>query len=323
MMKALIKDVGLRRQQITNMERLAPGFAEPAAETGLASWAALGFEGVDPAAPVTLVLARNHRAFTDWFDGVCSRDGVPKHLVRYVAGVQDLRGIRLGVQVVLLPDWHLSMSFEVGQEVERELRHLAALRPSAATPAARAADVPWVPGESGPLAGRNASGRKVPPTSPTGSAISRSTVITVESVHRQGDAVGAPGLMRVRVGRTKERKGSVGGDPLDVVTTQYLDGKAIRVASTRQYFQEDEVAFDAVPVRTKDITDFGRLTTAAKALAVSMAPYGPNNEPSPAQLAVFINGYRNLLEWRRKVRQQITRAEGEIDVVETLLTQIL
>ena len=115
----------------------------------------------------------------------------------------------------------------------------------------------------------------------------------------------------------------IDGDPLDVVTTQYLDGKALRVASTRKYFQEDEVAFDAVPARTKDITDFGRLTTAAKSLAVSMAAYGPNNEPSSEQLAVFISGYRNLLEWRRKVRQQMTRAEGEIDAVETLLTQIL
>jgi len=125
------------------------------------------------------------------------------------------------------------------------------------------------------------------------------------------------------MGRTKERKGMIDGDPLDVVTTQYLDGKALRVASSRLYFQEDEVAFDAVPARTKDITDFGRLTTAAKALAVSMAPFGPDNEPSSEQLAVFISGYRNLLEWRRKVRQQMTRAEGEIDAVETLLTQII
>ena len=144
--------------------------------------------------------------------------------------------------------------------------------------------------------------------------MSRSSVITVAS---------HAGLSRVRIGRTKERKGDVGGYPLDVVTTQYLDGKALRVASTRQYFQEDEVAFDAVPARTKDITDFGRLTTAAKSLAVSMAAYGPDNEPSSEQLAVFIAGYRNLLEWRRKVRQQMTRAEGEIDAVETLLTQIL
>ena len=180
-------------------------------------------------------------------------------------------------------------------------------------------DPPWVPEEGGPLAGRNASGRKVSPQSTSSTSISRSTVITVEASAPAGGQV----VMRVRMGRTKERKGDVGGYPLDVVTTQYLDGKALRVAATKQYFQEDEVAFDAVPARTKDITDFGRLTTAAKSLAVSMAAFGPDNEPSSEQLAVFIAGYRNLLEWRRKVRQQMTRAEGEIDAVETLLTQIL
>jgi hypothetical protein len=167
--------------------------------------------------------------------------------------------------------------------------------------------------DSGPLAGRNASGRKVRPQSPTSPSISRSSVITADC---------STGLWRVRIGRTKERKGAIDGDPLDVVTTQYLDGKALRVASTRSYFQEDEVAFDAVPAHTKDITDFGRRTTAAKSLAVSMAEFS-KSEPSPAQVAVFVNGYRNLLEWRRKAREQMTRAEGEIDVVEILLTQML
>jgi hypothetical protein len=205
------------------------------------------------------------------------------------------------------------MSPAEAQEVERMLNVLAATR---------VADAPWIPPESGPLAGRNASGRKVPPQSTSSPSITRSSVITVEQV-RITRTADAQFLSRVRIGRAKERKGSIDGDPLDVVTTQYLDGKALRVASTRKYFQEDEMAFDAVPARTKDITDFGRLTTAAKSLAVSMAAFGPDNEPSSEQLAVFIAGYRNLLEWRRKVRQQMTRAEGEIDVVEILLTQML
>jgi hypothetical protein len=213
-----------------------------------------------------------------------------------------------------------------GQRPSRQqITNMERLAPGFAEPSAEAAtlrrqDAPWIPPESGPLAGRNASGRKVPPQSTSSPSISRSSVITVERVSR---ATGSTGLMRVRIGRAKERKGSIDGDPLDVVTTQYLDGKALRVASTRKYFQEDEMAFDAVPARTKDITDFGRLTTAAKSLAVSMAAFGPDNEPSSEQLAVFIAGYRNLLEWRRKVRQQVTRAEGEIDAVEILLTQML
>jgi hypothetical protein len=186
-------------------------------------------------------------------------------------------------------------------------------------PGSLAADSPWIPPESGPLAGRNASGRKVPPQSPSSPSMSRSSVITVERC--PGSCCN--GTSRVRIGRTKERRGSVDGDPLDVVTTQYLDGNALRVASTRKYFQEEEVAFDAVPTQTKDITDFGRLTTAAKSLAVSMAAFGPDNEPSSEQLAVFVTGYRNLLEWRRRASEQMTRAEGEIDVVETMLTQML
>jgi hypothetical protein len=300
---------GAKAQRITNMEKLAPGFAS------------LVETRPEPADMVTLVLAPNQRIFKDWHRQQQRQVGGPLPRVRRVTGVRDLQGYAPdSVEIVELPDWKMSMPYDEGQRVEQMLEALPKKR----------VDPPWVPDESGPLAGRNASGRKVPLQSSSNPSMSRSRLITVECVGLGGDiqrvtgtVLQKYGLMRVRIGRTKERKGDVGGYPLDVVTTQYLDGKALRVASTKQYFQEDEVAFDAVPARTKDITDFGRLTTAAKALAVSMAPYGPDNEPSSEQLAVFINGYRNLLEWRRRVRQQMTQAEGEIDAVETLLTQIL
>jgi hypothetical protein len=284
---------GAKAQRITNMEKLSPGFAELVRD----GWPD----------KITLVLARDQRAFSKYCR--MARVSVAGLRVRRITGVRDLQGYAPdSVEIVELPDWKLSMPYDEGQRMEQMLEALPKKR----------VDPPWVPEESGPLAGRNASGRKVPPQSSSNPSMSRSSVIVVECT---GETMRT--LSRVRIGRTKERKGDVGGYPLDVVTTQYLDGKALRVASTRQYFQEDEVAFDAVPARTKDITDFGRLTTAAKSLAVSMAAFGPDNEPSSEQLAVFIAGYRNLLEWRRKVRQQMTRAEGEIDAVETLLTQIL
>jgi hypothetical protein len=272
-------------QRITNMERLAPGFAEPS---------------TDSADKITLVLTRDQRAFSEYCRQVKVQAGTR---LRRITGSRDLHGLHPDkVQIVTLPDWQESMS---DGEADRVGQMIAATFPF-------------------PLAGPDpllaTAGRlQKPSQSPSLPTVSRSRIITVERVA----AGGGPILSRVRMGRTKERKGLIDSDPLDVVTTQYLDGKALRVASTRKYFQEDEVAFDAVPARTKDITDFGRLTTAAKSLAVSMAAYGPDNEPSSEQLAVFIAGYRNLLEWRRKVRQQMTRAEGEIDAVETLLTQIL
>ena len=268
------------------MERLAPGFAEPSSAELLGQWA-------DEPDKITLVLAPDERTFKDWCRQRQVAVGVRVHRIR---GTRDLQGYTPDkIEIVVLPDWHQSMSPDEGRRVEQTLAAAGFTRKTARDPF------------SGSMP-RNT------PQSPSLPTVSRSRIITVD---------GSTGLSRVRMGRTKERKGMIDGDPLDVVTTQYLDGKALRVASSRLYFQEDEVPFDAVPARTKDITDFGRLTTAAKALAVSMAPFGPDNEPSSEQLAVFISGYRNLLEWRRKVRQQMTRAEGEIDAVETLLTQII
>jgi hypothetical protein len=78
-----------------------------------------------------------------------------------------------------------------------------------------------------------------------------------------------------------------------------------------------------VPARTKDTMDFGRLSTAAKALASSMSKYSADNEPSPEQVTTFLVGYQNLLEFRRAARARMTQAEGEIDAVENMLRQFL
>ena len=288
MMKAVVGHLEPHpRQRITNMEKLAPGFAE-----AVGQWE----QEERLADRVTLVLAADQRRFLDWHRQAQRAAGGPLPRVRRVTGSRDLQGCQPdNVEIVELPDWHLSMSYDEHQRVEQMLDAI-------------------------PSRGRSVLLVAAAAQSPSLPKVAKSRLIALEA---SAPARGGQVVMRVRMGRTKERKGAIDGDPLDVVTTQYLDGKALRVASTRKYFQEDEVAFDAVPARTKDITDFGRLTTAAKALAVSMVPYGPDNEPSPEQLAVFINGYRNLLEWRRKVREQMTRAEGEIDAVETLLTQII
>lgn len=135
------------------------------------------------------------------------------------------------------------------------------------------------------------------------------------------------GVRRVRVGRSKSTNGCVLIDgrshTMTTVATSYLDGHYRVVTTAGSYYQEDEMPRDVVPARSKDVTDFGRLTAAAKALAVSMAEFGADNPPSAAQVAAFIGGYRNLLEWRRKVREQMMQAEGQIDMVETMLGQFL
>ena len=60
-MKTVIKSAAHVAQQITNMERLAPGFAEPFIDfTELRK---------DEPDKITLVLARDYRAFKDWCNG--------------------------------------------------------------------------------------------------------------------------------------------------------------------------------------------------------------------------------------------------------------
>lgn len=132
------------------------------------------------------------------------------------------------------------------------------------------------------------------------------------------------GVHRVRLWQSVERKGALNGQPYVITTTTYLDGGEVRV-STAGKFEQKKVSpmTTVVPARTKDTMDFGRLTTAAKTLAVSMSKYGPENPPSPEQVTAFIVGYQNLLEFRRAVRARMTQAEGEIDMVENVLRQFL
>lgn len=135
------------------------------------------------------------------------------------------------------------------------------------------------------------------------------------------------GLRRVRMDRSKDASCSVMVDGSDtvmlMVTSRYLDGHARTTSTAGSYHKESEVPHEVVPVRSKDVTDFGRLCTAAKSLAVSMSEFGPGDEPSPQQLAVFIDGYKNLQEWRGRVREQMALAEGQIRTVETILGQLL
>lgn len=149
-------------------------------------------------------------------------------------------------------------------------------------------------------------------------AHSRSSLIAVERVG---------GVLRVRLSRVKQTNGSILIDgraqPMKVVTTSYLDGAAREVATAGSYDQETEVALAAIPARSEDVTDFGRLTRATKAQAVAMSEFGAKNPPSPEQLTVFVAGYRSLLEWREMARRRMTEAEGQIDVIEAMLSTML
>lgn len=131
------------------------------------------------------------------------------------------------------------------------------------------------------------------------------------------------GVHRVRLHQTKERKGYVNSEPFVQTTTTYLDGKRTQVSTAGPTYQKEDMTTAAIPTRTKDVTDFGRLTQAAQSLAQTMGRFTADNPPSADQLESLIRSYQNLLEWRRKARESMSRAEGEIDAVQGMLTQFL
>jgi hypothetical protein len=131
-------------------------------------------------------------------------------------------------------------------------------------------------------------------------------------------------VARVRLSRVIEHKGAIRGEPFIQMTSDYLDGGTVEHISAGNYIDQKVTPMTTVvPARTKDTMDFGRLSTAAKALASSMSKYSAENEPSPEQVTTFLVGYQNLLEFRRAARARMTQAEGEIDAVENILRQFL
>ena len=152
------------------------------------------------------------------------------------------------------------------------------------------------------------------PPSPSRIAETHNTAILME--------LDSSGLHRVRVGRLRESMGAVEGHAMTGVTTQYLDGHERKVVDSKEFHKETESVFDLMSTLNEDVTDFARLRTAHRALVQCMSAFR-TVEPSPEQVAVFAGGYHNLMDWRRKAREQMTRIEGEMDVVEILLAQIL
>ena len=131
------------------------------------------------------------------------------------------------------------------------------------------------------------------------------------------------GLERVRLLRSTLTGFSHNMQPGTTVRTRYLDGGGTAVTTAGSYRSESELAFEAVPGRTQDVLDLGRLSLAASTLARQMGQHGPGNAPSAEQVAVWLRSYQGLLDWKKAAEQRMTKAQGEIDSIGVVLGQFL
>jgi hypothetical protein len=134
------------------------------------------------------------------------------------------------------------------------------------------------------------------------------------------------GVWRVRLRLHSYQKGVLSSTfALLMHETYYLDGSHTTVAIGNQITTERHPMAHpaAIPVRSKDVTDFGRLTQAASTLVGQMAKHDDENPPTNEQMEAFVMGYQGILEWQRKAQEQMTRAEGQIDMVAVTLRNLM
>lgn len=141
----------------------------------------------------------------------------------------------------------------------------------------------------------------------------------IENVRPGGGPVPVK-VLGVRILQERTIPGDLAGTPLHVTKDHYLDGRIVTTSTAQSTMKEVAMA-TATPARSKDVLDFGRMQTAAAELMRIMQRFdGPDVEPaSPEQQEILLTSYQGLLEWRRRAREQMANAEGQIDAVEARL----
>lgn len=134
------------------------------------------------------------------------------------------------------------------------------------------------------------------------------------------------GVSRIRLARVRTSLGLYRGQPHDMEDCLHLDGIQTRttIREGKAYRERTDMGTPpAIPVRSQDVTDFGRLQQAATLLSVQIQEFGPLNRPSPEQVESLVRSYQGILEWRRKARERMNAAEGQVDLTEALLKAML
>lgn len=134
------------------------------------------------------------------------------------------------------------------------------------------------------------------------------------------------GISRIRLARVRTSLGLYHGQPHDMEECFHLDGIKTRttIREGKPYRERTDMGTPpAIPVRSQDVTDFGRLQQAATLLSVQIQEFGPLNRPTPEQVESIARSYQGILEWRRKARARFDAAEGQIDLTEALFKAML
>lgn len=132
-------------------------------------------------------------------------------------------------------------------------------------------------------------------------------------------------VRKVRMERVTEKDfANLNGEVVTRVTARYLDGtQAVILMAGKDQRSVDMQRWEAVPARTSDVLDFGRLEAAAAALSAQMAAFDAQNPPSAEQVVSWLQSWQNIQQWRKEAEARFSAADGQIGHVLTMLRQFL
>ncbi|KRF24766.1 hypothetical protein ASG95_09805 [Phycicoccus sp. Soil803] len=129
------------------------------------------------------------------------------------------------------------------------------------------------------------------------------------------------GLRRIAMLRTQSSGMWLSGKATTRTETLHLDGTIMAMLDDGETKEDPVViAYDAMPARTQDILDLARHSLATSLLARQIGEQAASGErPSAAQLKVWVDSYRGLVEWKREAERRMAQAQGQIDALGMLL----
>lgn len=133
-------------------------------------------------------------------------------------------------------------------------------------------------------------------------------------------------VSRVRLHQERSSNGNYNGRPIQTTKTTYLDGTVVTehvFDGAPPQIERTTMAASAIPVRSKDVVDFGRLRSAVTTLTQQMASYDVEADPDGEQLQAFLRSYQGILAWQEKAKVAMAEADGQIDVAAALLRRAM
>lgn len=132
---------------------------------------------------------------------------------------------------------------------------------------------------------------------------------------------------RIRLGTELVPAGVSSGLPYYLRVSIYLDGQVLAedlygngIVKREWRFMGEQV----IPSRSKEVVDFGRLDQAVQGLVTIMGRIAESGkEPDPDQMSSLIVSRENVLEWQRRAHAEMSTADSQINIMETMFRQVV